>query len=187
MNKQRVMTAGPAAEHRDAHVGGSGFEPRPGCQAHQSKKYPYKHGGKGTQLYTVWKRMVSRCHYAWDKSYPNYGGRGIKVCQAWREDFASFRDYIGARPSPTHTIDRINNDGDYEPGNIRWASKGEQRRNSRRILLVEYMGKKMCCLDAAKLIGMTSQALSYRIRKKGMTVEQAAEEHRRANGESSKN
>lgn len=103
-----------------------------GCYAEELKtKYE---SGKGTDTpeYWVWSCMIQRCHNPKASSYHNYGGRGIKVCQEWKDSFLKFFNHIGSRPTPTHSIDRINNDGNYEPGNVRWATRHEQNLNTRR-------------------------------------------------------
>lgn len=92
------------------------------------------HGLSEHPHYDRWCGMMARCHNPESKDWPNYGGRGIAVCQEWH-DPAAFIDYadrvLGPMPSG-HTIDRINNDGDYEPGNVRWADYSTQNRNRRR-------------------------------------------------------
>ena len=86
--------------------------------------------------------MRSRCESQNDAKYPDYGGRGIKVCDRWRHDFAAFLVDVGPRPSPSHSLDRFpDNDRGYEPDNVRWATASEQQRNTRRNRLVTYHGE----------------------------------------------
>lgn len=87
--------------------------------------------GRSSAEYTTWRNMKRRCTDDARPEWKNYGGRGIKVCAAWDESFEAFLADMGRRPSPKHTIDRINNDGDYEPGNCRWVTRLEQNYNTR--------------------------------------------------------
>ncbi len=82
-------------------------------------------------LYSTYMNMLHRCHNPSSLSYPNYGARGIKVCSQWRADFWCFVSDVGEKPSPQYSLDRINNDGNYEPGNVRWADAQLQYLNSR--------------------------------------------------------
>ena len=97
-------------------------------------KPPLKHGfarpGKEAPEYRAWAALRNRCSNPNHDAYKNYGGRGIKVCERWN-DFLAFLEDMGPRPSPKHSIDRINNDGNYEPDNCRWATRSEQCRNMR--------------------------------------------------------
>lgn len=92
------------------------------------------HGGWKSTEYTVWSGMKQRCHNPQCAHYFRYGGRGIKVCQRWKKSFAGFLQDVGPRPSREHSLDRIDNDGDYEPTNCRWATKDEQGLNKRQVI-----------------------------------------------------
>ena len=89
------------------------------------------HGRSGSSEFAAWSTMLARCSNQNASSWPNYGGRGISVCERWRLSFESFMSDMGERTSPTHSIDRIDNDGNYERGNCRWATSKQQAMNRR--------------------------------------------------------
>lgn len=90
-----------------------------------------KHGKIGTKIYSVWTGMKSRCYYEKNENYINYGARGIKVCERWKNSFINFYEDMGDKPSAKHQLDRIDNDGDYEPSNCRWVTPSENCLNRR--------------------------------------------------------
>jgi hypothetical protein len=89
------------------------------------------HGLSKTPEYAAWWAMRERCQNPEHPAYEHYGGRGISVCKEWAESFETFFAYVGRRPSDEHSLDRINNDGNYEPGNVRWATIDVQNSNKR--------------------------------------------------------
>jgi hypothetical protein len=96
----------------------------------------YKHGYLATGLrpseYYSWSAMITRCYNPKCRGYKRYGGRGIVVCDEWRHSFSSFMNSMGTKPSPIHTLDRVNVNGNYEPRNCRWATPAQQAENRRK-------------------------------------------------------
>lgn len=108
-----------------------------GClQRDRTKQINFRHGDarrleKKASEWVIWCQMRQRCTNPKNPNWPNYGGRGIRMCDHWLRSYQAFLDDVGRRPSPCHSIDRINVNGDYEPGNVRWADPVTQRQNQR--------------------------------------------------------
>ena len=117
--------------------------------------------------------MLDRCRNPSSQSYPEYGGRGIAVCAEWYQ-FEAFHRDMGDKPD-NMSLDRINNDGNYEPGNCRWADAKTQARNRRDNRLVVLNGETMCAQDAADLLRVDPPSLYRRIREKAETMQQAVD------------
>lgn len=105
-----------------------------------------KHGMHRSPEYKSWRLMKARCYCTTDEHYLDYGARGIRVCDRWKDSFENFFADMGKKPSPKHTIDRIDVNGDYTPMNCRWATMREQNRNKQRNLYVEVDGVRMLLL-----------------------------------------
>lgn len=130
-----------------------------------------RHGMADTPIHNIWSSMIARCTNPRDSGWKHYGGRGITVCQRWRT-FENFFADMGERPSDKHSLDRINNDGNYEPGNVRWATDAEQQRNTSRTRRVTLHGRTMCVKDWARELGISS-AVVYTRMHKGWSAERA--------------
>lgn len=124
--------------------------------------------------YRVWMMMRNRCKpdptTDW---YACYAGRGIIVCDRWQSSFPAFLADMGPRPSMAHSIDRIDNDGNYEPGNCRWATQGEQSRNTSRNRMLTHAGRTMCLTDWSAETGIAYSTLRVRLDVCGWPVDRA--------------
>ena len=114
--------------------------------------------------YGIWLQMKQRCGNPRSSVYARYGARGISVCQEWTKSFESFLADMGPRPSTKHSIDRIDNNGNYEPGNVRWATFEEQGNNKRNSRWIDFMGKRQTLTQWASELGMRRTTLDYRLR-----------------------
>ncbi len=113
-------------------------------------------------LYQTWCGMKRRCHSKKDPAYKNYGKRGIKVCEEWRESFDSFVSDVGDRPDG-HSLGRIDNDGNYEPGNCEWQTPKQQMRNTRRNVYYEVKGVKKTIPELSEEYGVPASRLLGRL------------------------
>lgn len=123
--------------------------------------------------YRAWDHMIYRCTSVNCREYPRYGGRGIKVCDRWLKSFDDFLSDVGPRPSSSHSLDRVNNDGDYEPSNCRWATKREQANNKRNTRKVVYGGREVTIAELSEASGLKHSTIFMRIRRYGWPVERA--------------
>lgn len=125
-----------------------------------------KHGGCYSKLYRVWVHMRERCRCTTNSRYYRYGERGIKVCDGWEKSFATFREWaLSSGYQEGLTIDRINNNGNYEPSNCRFATYTEQNNNFSRNNFVTYKGITLSVCQWSKQTGIHHNTLDYRIKK----------------------
>jgi len=131
-----------------------------GCGKRQGNRRT--HGQRRSRLYTIWCNMKARCDNLKHPSYRNYGGRGISYDPAWA-DFTVFAAAVGEPPSKLHTLDRVDNSGGYNMGNVRWASRYIQARNTRQNVWVELDGRTKCLHDWCSEFGVSAGAVYRRI------------------------
>jgi len=138
-------------------------------RSRQKTGYALKHGHSATKdrkasnLYIIWQDMLRRCDTPKDPSYARYGGRGIQVCPEWRGDFRVFLRDIGPRPSPSHTVDRRDNNGNYEPSNCHWATRRQQALNRSTTIQLTYDGTTRPLQEWANLTGIRPRTIQHRL------------------------
>jgi hypothetical protein len=133
------------------------------------------HGLSKTAEHRTWERMLQRCYNDKHKAYGDYGGRGIKVCKKWRgrRGFSAFLAHVGPRPSPKHSIDRYpDKNGNYVRGNVRWATRTEQNRNTRKNVMLTFQGVTRCLSEWAEIVDIGKKTIADRL-KRGWTVYEA--------------
>lgn len=132
------------------------------------------HGASKTKLYQVYRSMLQRCYDSNCKPYKNYGGRGITVCDEWRESFIPFRAWaLGSGYRVGIDIDRENNDGNYEPDNCRWVSRVESVLNRRVTHKAEYLSETKSISEWSNIFNVSRLKLDYRVIVRGLSMEQA--------------
>jgi hypothetical protein len=135
-------------------------------------RFATKHGAKHTKLYRVWCSMKERCNNPHNKSFARYGGRGITVCEEWRNSFEVFYEWaIDNGYKEGLTIDRKDVNGNYEPKNCRWTTTAEQNRNYSKNHLITYQGETKCLSDWADYFGINRGTILFRI-KQGKTLDE---------------
>lgn len=140
------------------------------CGCYLKNHHPrFKHGnakvGKITPEYRTWSNIKKRCMSPKASGWEHYGERGIRVCQKWVDSFDAFLADVGSRPSPKHTIDRINPNGNYEPGNVRWATWSEQQNNRRNNVFIDVDGDRRTVSQWARVLGIKPQVIEHRIKQ----------------------
>ena len=163
-------SCGATKEVRADHLT-SGASQSCGCQIGALAKLRATHGKTRTPEYRVWGAMIERCHSPSSKAFRFYGGRGIMVCDRWR-DFAAFIADMGPRPGNDLQLDRIDNNGNYEPGNVRWATRKENCRNRRDNLLVTIDGATKSVAEWSE-VAVVKPETFYRRVKRGWDPEAA--------------
>lgn len=117
-----------------------------------------------THEYRAWQAAKGRCFNTRNRRFADYGGRGITMCDEWRNSYPAFLRDMGRRPTRSHSLDRIDNDGDYEPGNCRWATSATQTRNARSNVMVTALGETLCVSEWSERTGINRRTISARLR-----------------------
>lgn len=142
------------------------------CGCVKLERHPYTHKETGSKLYQVWAAMRKRCRNPHDKNYDRYGGRGIKVCDEWNHDYVAFRDWAYANGYEQGLeIDRINNDGNYEPSNCKWSTHKEQCNNRNSNVWIEYNGERKQVSEWCETLDIPYTAMCARVLN-GWTAEE---------------
>lgn len=137
-----------------------------------------KHGLSYTRLYRIWHKMKDRCYNKNDNRYKNYGARGIKICEEWKNDFLSFYTWACNNGyKDTLSIDRIDNNSDYYPGNCRWTTTKEQTRNRTTNVWVEYKGSKKVVSDWCKELKLSLSRIRHTVDRYGLSYAEAFDRH----------
>lgn len=147
---------------------GDGAKPRSHCKA-CLRRTPTQRArrralGAEKPMAHILENMIQRCHNPNNPSFVNYGGRGVKVCDRWRDVPGAFAEDMGERPSPAHSIERIDNNGPYSPENCRWATREEQNRNTRQNVNLTHQGETLCVAQWAARLGVPAALIRDRLR-----------------------
>lgn len=134
-----------------------------------------KHGLSdcNSRIYSAWKNAKQRCYAPNNKKYERYGGRGIKMHPEWVSDFAAFAAYVGEPPGPEYSLGRIDNDKDYEPGNVEWQTDIVQANNRSSNHLITYQGITLTLTEWCSKLNLSRGAVTLRINRRGWSAEKA--------------
>lgn len=132
-----------------------------------AKKTKHGHSPRGgySPEYSTWMGIIKRCTNPRARGYARYGGSGITVCERWRTSFLAFLADMGTKPSHAHTIDRIDNHGNYEPNNCRWATSAQQMRNTRATRMLTHNGETLTFAEWARRIGVSPATITRRVQE----------------------
>lgn len=145
-----------------------------GCYIFDNRgKLSKTHGMRKTREWEIWQSMVQRCRNKKSRKWIDYGGRGITVCDRWLESFENFYADMGKRPSEKHSLERINNDGNYSPENCKWATNLEQQNNKRNTFFVVFNGEKIALQILCRKLNISYPKIYQRIRYGKMTIDEA--------------
>ena len=135
-----------------------------GCyHSEHNHEYGFKHGMSNTRIYTIWSGMIQRCCNPNAKNYPRYGGRGITICEEWKE-FKNFYDWSKISGYTDNlTIERLDNNGNYCPENCTWITKQKQMRNTRRNHYIKYNDEELTLTEWARKFDMNVETLRYQV------------------------
>lgn len=158
-----IVSCGCYRDEQAAEMGGS------------NAKHGHTKSGKLTSEYNSWRNMRDRCNSPKSEKYEYYGGRGIKVCERWQDSFKNFLTDMGPKPTPKHTIERGDVNGNYEPDNCTWAITKAQMRNRTTTRWVTYHGREMSLAEACELAGISRNVLDARLHR-GWTMDRALTE-----------
>lgn len=145
---------------------------RRGCGCEKGGTVRVNTDGK-TKARNAWYSAKQRCTNSSLNNYHNYGGRGIKMHESWVDDFDRFHEEMGDPPSSKHTLDRIDNDGDYAPGNCRWSTRKEQARNRRTNRVIEFNGESKTLKEWAEDLNVSPSCITRRLDIMNLSVEEA--------------
>jgi len=152
-----------------------------GCLKKKGKEKLTTHAKSHLSEYHIWQSIKARCLNKTNHAFHQYGGRGITICQEWKMSFLNFYNDMGPRPSPDHSIDRINNMKGYTRSNCRWADQRQQCRNKRTNLVITHDKRTLCAKEWAELLNIPYKRLWRRLRH-GWTFEDAISEETFVNG-----
>lgn len=133
--------------------------------AHQTRSKRERHGMTGSPEHVAWGNILKRCLNKNTPNYYAYGGKGITVCQEWIDSFSAFFREIGRRPSPNHSVDRIDNSRGYEPGNVRWATRMQQQSNMSSNVFFTHNGETHHLLAWSRISGVSNSVIKSRTRR----------------------